>query len=80
MIKQSNNNLPTKLVTAIQLNCNKKKYTIYTFLDSPLLLSTIYSPTLSCQTAVQAIKVIFFTIIIKITSSKDKFSPPRDIP
>jgi len=29
MIKQSNNNLPTKLVTAIQLNCNKKEYTIY---------------------------------------------------
>ena len=30
---------------------------------------------LSCQTAVQAIKVIFFTIITRITSSRDEFSP-----
>ena len=30
---------------------------------------------LLCQTAVQAIKVIFFTIITRITSSRDKFGP-----
>jgi len=30
---------------------------------------------LSCQTAIQAIKVIFFTIITRITSLREKFSP-----
>jgi len=28
---------------------------------------------LSCQTAIQAIKVIFFTIITRITSLRDEF-------
>jgi len=31
--------------------------------------------SLSCWTAVQAIKVIFFTIITRITSLRDEFSP-----
>ena len=31
----------------------------------------------SCWTVVQAIKVIFFTIIMRITSSRDEFGPPK---
>ena len=35
---------------------------------------------LSYWTAIQAIKVIFFTIITRITSSRDEFSPPAMFP
>jgi len=31
----------------------------------------------SHQTAIQAIKVTFFTITMRITSSRDKFGPPE---
>ena len=32
---------------------------------------------LSCRTAIQAIKKTFFTLITRITSSRDKFGPPE---
>ena len=39
--------------------------------------SCSFVPPVSCQTAVQAIKVTFFTIITRITSSRDEFGPPE---
>jgi len=49
-----------------EVHINKMKEVIPDKLQNVLL----------CQTAVQAIKVIFFIIIMKITSSREELSPP----
>jgi len=48
---------------------------IVVYLDNILIYSN--DITLSCWTTVQTIKVIFFTIITRITSSRDKFGLPE---